>query len=87
MRIDRWIRRRLWGRGRIVRYIFRHPTCGQTDVEMAYLPEWGCPRFLCRRCGVAFDEAAVRLAWQGDRALIAGEAPAVGGPSPERQGQ
>jgi len=62
--IERWI----WGRGRSVRYIFIHPTCGQDDVEAGYLPEWGRPRFLCRRCGVVFDEASVRLGWPGEDA-------------------
>ena len=60
--------RRLWGGGRAVRYIFIHPTCGHPDVEAGYLPEWGRPKFLCRRCGVAFDEATVRLGWQGEQA-------------------
>jgi hypothetical protein len=68
--------RRLWGRGRAVRYIFIHPTCGHADVEAGYLPEWGRPKFLCRRCGVAFDEAAVRLGWQGEQG--AGEPPGTG---------
>jgi len=67
MDIRRWIMRRLWGGGREVRYIFRHPTCGCADVEAGYLPEWGRPKFLCRRCGVAFDEATVQIGWQGER--------------------
>jgi hypothetical protein len=46
--------------------VFIHPTCGQADVEAGYLPEWGKPKFLCRRCGVAFEEAAVRLGWQDE---------------------
>jgi hypothetical protein len=65
--------RRLWGGGRAVRYIFVHPTCGRADVEAGFLPEWGRPKFLCRRCGVAFDEATVRLEWQSER--VAGEPP------------
>ena len=68
MGIRRWIERRLWGRGRPVRYVFIHPTCGGEDVEAGYLPEWGRPKFLCRRCGMAFDEARVRLGWQGEAA-------------------
>jgi len=64
MGIRRWLHRKTWGAGRTVRYIFIHPTCGQTDVEAGYLPEWGRPRFLCRRCGVAFEEATARLAWK-----------------------
>lgn len=68
MDIRRWIHRKLWGAGPSVRYIFIHPTCGQTDVEAGYLPEWGRPRFLCRRCGVAFEEASVRLGWQDETA-------------------
>jgi hypothetical protein len=64
MNLRRRIHRWLWGGGRPVRYIFIHPTCGASDVEAGYLPEWGRPRFLCRRCNVAFDEAGVRLAWQ-----------------------
>lgn len=64
MSIRRWIHRKLWGAGRTVRYIFIHPTCGHADVEAGYLPEWGGPRFFCRRCSVAFEEAAARLAWQ-----------------------
>ena len=59
-RFERWV----WGKGRPVRYLFIHPTCGRADVEAGYLPEWGHPKFLCRRCGVAFDEARVRLAWE-----------------------
>ncbi len=66
MGIRRWLRRWIWGGGRTVRYIFIHPTCGHEDVEAGYLPEWGRPKFLCRRCGVAFDEASVRLAWMGE---------------------
>ncbi len=66
MDIRRWIMRRIWGAGRRVRYIFIHPTCGNHDVEAGYLPEWGQPKFLCRRCGVAFDEANVRLGWAGE---------------------
>ena len=66
MDILRRLKRRIWGGGRTVRYIFIHPTCGAEDVEAGYLPEWGRPKFLCRRCRVAFDEAAVRLAWMGD---------------------
>lgn len=66
MDIRRWIHRKLWGAGRAVQYVFIHPTCGQADVQAGYLPEWGRPKFLCRRCGVAFDEANVRLAWQGE---------------------
>lgn len=61
--IERWI----WGRGRSVRYIFIHPTCGGEEVEAGYLPEWGHPKFLCLRCGVAFDEASVRLGWPGEK--------------------
>jgi len=53
--------------GRQVRYVFTHPTCGGT-VEAGYLPEWGHPKFLCRRCGVAFDEALVRLGWKDEEA-------------------
>lgn len=68
MGIRRWIHRKMWGAGRTVRYIFIHPTCGQADVEAGYLPEWGGPRFFCRRCSVAFEEAAARLAWQEDAA-------------------
>jgi hypothetical protein len=67
MTLRRWIEQRFWGRGRTVRYVFIHPTCGQADVEAGYLPEWGRPKFLCRRCGVAFEEATVRLQWQGDQ--------------------
>jgi hypothetical protein len=59
--------RRVWGRGRSVQYIFIHPTCGHDEVEAGYLPEWGRPRFLCRRCGVVFDEASVRLVWPGEK--------------------
>ena len=66
MGIRRWIHRKMWGSGRTVRYIFIHPTCGQADVEAGFLPEWGGPRFFCRRCSVTFEEAAARLAWQGD---------------------
>jgi hypothetical protein len=66
MSIHRWIQRKVWGRGRTVRYTFIHPTCRQADVEVGFLPEWGAPRFLCRRCGMVFDEARVRLGWQGD---------------------
>lgn len=58
-RVKRW----LWGRGRRVHYVFVHPTCGGTDVEAAFLPEWGRPKFLCRGCGAAFDEARTTLAW------------------------
>ena len=58
-RLMRWLG---WG-GRRVRYVFVHPACGGTDVEAGFLPEWGTPRFMCRRCGVAFDEARVRLGW------------------------
>ncbi len=72
MTIRRWIERRLWGRGRAVQYVFIHPTCGQADVEAGYLPEWGRPKFLCRRCGVAFDEASARLDWQGNRPPLSG---------------
>jgi hypothetical protein len=61
MGTDRGIRHKLWGRGPTIQYVFRHPTCGQADVEIGYLPEWGRPRFLCRHFGVAFDEADVRL--------------------------
>jgi hypothetical protein len=64
MDIRQWIKRRIWGKGRAVRYIFIHPACGGDAVEAGYLPEWGRPRFLCRRCAVAFDEAKVRLAWR-----------------------
>jgi hypothetical protein len=46
-----------------VRYVFVHPACGASDVEAGYLPEWGTPRFMCRRCGVAFEEARVTLGW------------------------
>jgi len=67
MDIRRWLMRRIWGQGRSVRYIFIHPKCGHEDVEAGYLPEWGHPKFLCRRCGVAFDEASVRLGWSGER--------------------
>jgi hypothetical protein len=77
MTLRRWIERRLWGRGRAVQYVFIHPTCGQTDVEAGYLPEWGRPKFLCRRCGVAFEEATVRLQWPGDQTLGAGDGPAA----------
>ncbi len=66
MDIRRWLMRWIWGGGRTVQYIFVHPTCGQADVEAGYLPEWGRPKFLCRRCGVAFDEASVRLEWMGE---------------------
>jgi len=76
MALHTWLKRRVWGRGRQVRFIFVHPTCGQADVEAGYLPEWGRPKFLCRRCGVAFDEATARLGWQ-DR-------PAAGGAGPGR---
>ncbi len=58
-RLKRW----LWGSGRRVRFVFVHPGCGADDVEAAYLPEWGHPKFICRRCGVAFDEARARLHW------------------------
>lgn len=68
MDIRGWIMRRIWGGGRSVRYVFIHPTCGHDDVEAGYLPEWGQPKFLCRRCGVAFDEATVRLRWPGEEA-------------------
>lgn len=68
MSIRRAIKRWIWGRGRPVRYIFVHPTCGGDEVEAGYLPEWGHPKFLCRRCGVAFDEAGVRLGWPGEKA-------------------
>ena len=68
MNVRRWLERKLWGKGRSVRYVFVHPTCGGTEVEAGYLPQWGRPRFLCRRCGVVFDEAAVRLAWQDEGA-------------------
>jgi hypothetical protein len=74
-----WIRRKLWGSGRSVQYVFVHPACGQADVEAGYLPEWGAPKFLCRRCAVAFDEARVRMCWQGDEAA---QAPAGGPPPP-----
>jgi hypothetical protein len=67
MNLRRWLMRRIWGSGRSVRYIFIHPACGQDDVEAGYLPEWGHPKFLCRRCRVAFDEASVRLSWPGDQ--------------------
>ena len=77
MTLRRWIERRFWGRGRTVQYVFIHPTCGQADVEAGYLPEWGRPKFLCRRCGVAFEEATVRLEWQGDPAPGAGPAAAA----------
>lgn len=77
MTLRRWIERRFWGRGRTVRYVFIHPTCGQADVEAGYLPEWGRPKFLCRRCGVAFEEATVRLQWQGDQPPFAGAGPAA----------
>ncbi len=60
-RLVRWLG---WG-GRKVRYIFVHPTCGGADVEAGFLPEWGTPRFMCRRCGVAFEEARVTLGWAG----------------------
>jgi hypothetical protein len=66
MNVHRWAMRRIWGGGRSVRYIFIHPTCGYDNVEAGYLPEWGRPKFLCRRCGVAFDEAYVRLGWPGE---------------------
>ena len=75
MTLRRWIERRLWGRGRTVQYMFIHPTCGQADVEAGYLPEWGRPKFLCRRCGVAFEEATVRLQWQSDPAPVPSEGP------------
>lgn len=78
MSLRRWIHRTLWGSGRPVRYVFMHPACGQSDVEAGYLPEWGAPKFLCRRCGVAFDEARVRMRWQGDGAAQSPE----GGPAP-----
>jgi hypothetical protein len=68
MDIRRWIMRWMWGRGRSVRYIFIHPTCGQEGVEAGYLPEWGRPKFLCRHCGVVFDEARVRLGWPNENA-------------------
>lgn len=58
----RWVRWLGWG-GRKVRYIFVHPACGGADVEAGYLPEWGTPRFMCRRCGVAFEEARATLGW------------------------
>jgi len=79
MGIRRWIHRKLWGAGRTVRYIFIHPTCGHTDVEAGYLPEWGRPKFLCRRCGVAFEEATVRLQWQSDPPPGAGDGLAASG--------
>jgi hypothetical protein len=60
-----------------VQYVFIHPTCGQADVEAGYLPEWGRPKFLCRRCGVAFDEATVRLRWHGDQPPVPSEGPAA----------
>jgi hypothetical protein len=65
MDIRRRLKRWLWGGGRRVRFIFVHPTCGQGDVEAGYLPEWGRPKFLCRRCGVAFDEARATIGWEG----------------------
>ncbi len=68
MDIRRFVKRWIWGRGRSVRYIFIHPTCGHDEVEAGYLPEWGHPKFLCRRCGVAFDEASVRLGWPDEKA-------------------
>jgi len=61
-RLKRW----LWGSGRRVRFVFIHPGCGHDDVEAGYLPEWGGPKFLCRRCGVAFEEATARLGWEAD---------------------
>ena len=64
MALRTWLKRRVWGRGRRVRFIFVHPSCGQADVEAGYLPEWGRPKFLCRRCGVAFDEARALLGWE-----------------------
>ena len=79
MGIRRWFHRKLWGAGRTVRYIFIHPTCGQTEVEAGYLPEWGRPKFLCRRCGVAFEEATVRLQWQSDPPPGAGDGLAASG--------
>jgi hypothetical protein len=79
MEMRRWIRRRLWGRGRTIQHTFIHPTCGQADVEVGYLPEWGRPRFLCRRCGVVFDEASVRLEWKEDRTSLSGSGPIAGG--------
>ncbi len=59
-RLKRWF----WGSGRRVRFVFVHPGCGGDDVEAAYLPEWGRPKFICRRCAVAFDEARARLSWE-----------------------
>ncbi len=64
MNMRRWFKRGIWGKGRAVRYVFVHPGCGGAEVEAGFLPEWGRPKFLCRRCGVAFDEASVRLAWR-----------------------
>jgi len=63
MDLRRRLKRWLWGSGRRVRFVFLHPACGHGDVEAGYLPEWGAPRFLCRRCGVAFDEARATLRW------------------------
>jgi hypothetical protein len=67
MRVQAWLKRRLWGSGRQVRFVFVHPGCGHAEVEAGYLPEWGRPKFLCRRCGVAFDEARARLDWETAR--------------------
>jgi hypothetical protein len=78
MDIRRWLMRRIWGRGRSVRYIFIHPTCGHDEVEAGYLPEWGRPKFLCRRCSVVFDEAHVRLEWPNEEAPPASSSPRAG---------
>jgi hypothetical protein len=78
MGLRRWFHRKLWGAGRTVRYIFIHPTCGQADVEAGYLPEWGRPKFHCRHCGVAFDEARVRLGWHGETEALQGRGGAGG---------
>jgi len=63
--VRKWLFKLFFGRGgRKIRYIFTHPTCGGREVEAGYLPEWGHPKFLCRHCGVAFDEAMVRMGWK-----------------------
>lgn len=67
--VPRWLFKLLFGRGgRRIRYIFTHPTCGGSEVEAGWMPEWGRPKFLCRRCGVAFDEAKVKMGWKDEEA-------------------
>lgn len=64
--MGRWWRRLFRPGGRRLGYIYIHPTCGGDEVEAGYLPEWQGPKFLCRRCGVAFDEARVRIGWKDE---------------------